>query len=151
MCASAYFAWLYFGFTVCRKAACCLLAFYPHSTQATDKGREFCKASQIGDRHQKDCQACLQAAVYLQLGFWPVAIISGIEPRVSQCGHAQAEHACQKLCCYDGYQGPGDVRTNLGCHEAKEYATGSTHNEDSPNQALPVSACKPQSVVVATE
>ncbi|KAA6428582.1 MAG: hypothetical protein FRX49_01457 [Trebouxia sp. A1-2] len=85
------------------------------------------------------------------LGFWPVGIISGIEPRVSQSGHAQAEHACQKLCCYDGHQGPGNVGTNLGCHKAKEYATGSAYNEDSSNQAFPISACKPQSVVVATE
>lgn len=95
-------------------------------------------------------QACLQAAGYLQFGFWPVAIVSGIESRVSQRGHAQAEHACQKLCCYDGYQGPGNVGTNLGCHKAKEYSTGSAHDEDSSNQALPIGACKPQSVTVKT-
>lgn len=131
------------------RAACLPSILIPHRQQTRDiQVQGFPKDRQAS---KGLVQGCLQVAVYLQLGFWPVAIISGIEPRVSQSGHAQAEHACQKLCCYDGYQGPGNVGTDLGSHKAKEYATRSAHNEDSSNQALPVSACKPQSVVLATE
>ena len=80
----------------------------------------------------------------LRFGFWPVAIVSGVEARISQCSHAQAEKGRQKLCCYDGYQGPGDVGPNLGCNKAKKYPTGRTYYENRAKEALPVCACKSQ-------
>ena len=77
-----------------------------------------------------------------RFGLWSIAILSRVESRISQSSHGQAEQGRQELCCYNGYQCPGDVGPNLWRRKSKKDTTWGADYGNGANKAFPVNPCK---------